>query len=320
LETEGLKLDYVIGIDLGGTWLRIAIAKNNNEKIKESILRKYILPTNLLNNDPIKKLENIIHEIAKNIIDNIACICIAAAGKLDLKKSKIIFSPHSSIRNLSLSILEENLKIPIKLINDGVAGALAEWKLCIKNDNIVYIAIGTGIGGGIVVDGHLLIGKEGNAHEFGHMIVDINGLMECKCGGRGHWEAYTSGSGLPNLCKFLSKNYNEETPLLKKVINNNFNIKDIFEYTRKGDKFGMYIINEVIKINAMAIANLVNLYDPNVISIGGGVALKNPDLIIDPLNDHVSKYSFNTPPKIIPSSLKEETSLIGAILFAMEEL
>jgi glucokinase len=320
LENEGLKLNYVIGVDLGGTWIRIAIAKNNFKDIRESIIEKYVFPTSLLNNNPIEKLESIIREVSKDKINNISCICIAAAGKLDLNKSKIVFSPHSSIRNLSLSILEENLKIPIKLINDGVAGALAEWKLCIKNNNIVYIAIGTGIGGGIVVDGHLLIGKEGNAHEFGHMIIDINGLMECKCGGRGHWEAYTSGSGLPNLCKFLSKNYNEETPLLKKVINNNFNIKDIFEYTRKGDKFGMYIMSEVTKINAMAIANLVNLYDPSIISIGGGVALKNPDLIIDPLNDYVSKYSFNTPPKIISSSLKEETSLIGAILFAMEEL
>jgi len=214
-------LDYVIGIDLGGTWLRIAIAKKNNDfkKIKESILETYVFPTNILNNNPIEKLENIIREIAKDKINDIYCICIAAAGKLDLKKSKIVFSPHSSIRNLLLSPLEENLKVPIKLINDGVAGVLAEWKLCIKNDNVVYIAIGTGIGGGIVVDGHLLIGKEGNAHEFGHMIIDINGLMECKCGGKGHWEAYTSGSGLPNLCKFLAKNYNEETLLLKKVIN-----------------------------------------------------------------------------------------------------
>lgn len=314
METEVVKL-YFIGIDIGGTWLKAAITDENYR-----ILNKISIKVKQIINSPLESLENIIKELAKDKINEIFGIGIAAAGKLDFKNFLIIFSPNSSIRNLNVTPIEEKFNKPIKLINDGVAAALAEWKIGagINYENIVFVNIGSGIGGGIIVDNHLLMGKEGNAHEFGHMIIDIYGTMVCKCGGRGHWEAYTSGNGLINYCSYLAKNFNYKTNFLNKVLFENFSTQEIFEYARKGDEFALYVINEANRINSIGMANLINLYDPEIILMGGSVVMNNIDLIINSLNSSIHEFSFNSPPKIVPSKLGENASIIGAIIFLRE--
>lgn len=306
---------YYIGIDIGGTRLKAAITDENYR-----ILNKISIEVKKIIHSPLEYLDWIIREIAKDRINEIGEIGIAAAGRLNLKKSLIVFSPNSSIRNLNIALLEEKLKKPVKLINDGVAAALAEWKMGagFGHKNVVFVNIGSGIGGGIIVDNHLLMGKEGNAHEFGHMIIDINGLMTCKCGGRGHWEAYTSGNGLPNYCSFLAKNFNYQTEFLKKVLFEGFSTREIFEYARIGDEFALHVINEANRINGIGMANLINLYDPSIILMGGSVVMNNMDLIINPLNSLIHEFSFNTPPEIVPSKLGENASIIGAIMFVRE--
>ncbi|MCS7098148.1 MAG: ROK family protein [Candidatus Methanomethyliaceae archaeon] len=310
-------MNYIIGIDMGGTWLRIAIA-NLDYKI---INKAYIKMKELLESPSIiDSLEKIIRKFAGDRINEVIEIGFAAAGKLDLNKMLIVFSPNSSLRNLSLSPLEEKLKKPIKLINDGVAAALAEWKIGsgVNHDNFVYVNIGSGIGGGIIVDEHLLIGKEGNAHEFGHMIIDIHGTLVCRCGGRGHWEAYTSGNGLLNYCSFLAKSFEIRTEFLNKVLSGNFTSREVFEYARIGDEFAYYVVKEANRLNGIGLANLINLYDPSIISMGGSVVINNIDMIINPLRFYIKELSFNTPPDIVPSKLGENAPLIGAMIFARE--
>lgn len=306
---------YFIGIDIGGTWLKAAIVDENYR-----ILNRISIEVKQIISSPLESLEYIIREIAKDRINEVVGIGIAAAGRLDLKKSLIVFSPNSSLRNLNIATLEERLNKPVKLINDGVAAALAEWKIGagLGHENIVFVNIGSGIGGGIIVDNHLLMGKEGNAHEFGHMIIDINGIMTCKCGGKGHWEAYTSGNGLPNYCSFLAKDFNYRTNFLKKVLFENFSTREIFEYARIGDEFALHVINEANRINSIGMANLINLYDPSIILIGGSVIMNNMDLIINPLISSIRELSFNSPPEIVPSKLGENASIIGAIIFVRE--
>ncbi|MCX8181711.1 MAG: ROK family protein [Candidatus Methanomethyliaceae archaeon] len=302
-----------VGIDMGGTWIRVALGTEDGV-----ILKKITAPVDPLadNASILNQLETLIIEVSGDSLKEIKGIGIAAAGKLDIKRSTIIFSPHTSIRSLSVEPLHESLKKPLTFLNDGVAAALAELRLGAGrgHDNIVYVGIGTGIGGGIVVDGHLLIGKEGNAHEMGHMIIDAGGAIECDCGGRGHWEAYTSGSGLPRLSRLLAQSFVGRTPFLERSLRAKVEAREVFEYARKGDNFALSVVREATRLNAIAMANLVNLYDPSLISVGGGVAIKNVDFVVSPLQSYVERFSFNTPPKIVPSPLGEEAPLLGSVV------
>lgn len=307
---------YAVGVDMGGTWLRVAVGTEEG-----SIIKRLVSPVDPSadNESTLRQLEASILSVTNGMWSEISGIGIATAGKLNLKESTIVYSPHTSIRSLSLHPLKERLKKPVTLLNDGVAAALSEWRLGAgkSHDNIVYVGIGTGIGGGVIVDGHLLIGKEGNAHEMGHMVIDAGGAIECDCGGRGHWEAYTSGTGLPRLCRLLARDLTkfwERTPFLDKSLSGKVEAREVFESARRGDKFAAYVVREAARLNGIAIANLVNLYDPSIVSIGGGVAIKNIDLVVLPLQPYVKLFSFNTPPKITPSPLGEDAPLLGAIL------
>jgi glucokinase len=304
---------YSVGIDMGGTWIRAAVGTEEG-----TVLKKVTVPVDPLadNTSIINQLESLILEVSCESLGEINGIGIAAAGKLDLKTSTIVFSPHTSIRALPLGTLSERLKKPVTLLNDGVAAALAEWRLGAGkgHDNIVYVGIGTGIGGGVVVDGHLVLGKEGNAHEMGHMIIDAGGAIECDCGGRGHWEAYTSGSGLPRLSRLLAQSFVGNTPFLQKSLRGKVEAREVFEYAKNGDNFALCVVREATRLNAIAIANLVNLYDPSLISVGGGVALKNQAFVVSPLQPYVERFSFNSPPKIVPSPLGEDAPLLGSII------
>lgn len=304
---------YSLGVDMGGTWIRAALGTDEG-----TILRRLTAPVDPFadNLSIIMLLEKLILDVAGEHFNDIEGVGIAAAGKLDLRRSMIIYSPHTSIRSFSVEAITEKFQKPVTLLNDGVAAALAEWRLGAGkgHDNIVYVGIGTGIGGGIVVDGHLLLGKEGNAHEVGHMVIDAGGAIECDCGGRGHWEAYTSGSGLPRLTKLLAQNFIGGTPFLEKSTQGRIEAKDVFEYARRGDSFALFVLKEATRLNAIAISNLVNLYDPSVVSIGGGVAIKNVDFVISPLQPYVERLSFNSPPKILSSPLGEDAPLLGSIL------
>ncbi|MBM5805116.1 MAG: ROK family protein [Candidatus Verstraetearchaeota archaeon] len=309
-------MGLAVGIDIGGTWIRVALGNSDAE-----ILRRKSMPVDARSGASLlRQLESLIRFVCAGDLSLVDGIGIGAAGRLNVREGTIVYSPNTSLRDVNVKALEKRLRKPVTLLNDNVAAALAERSIGIGRglDNLVYVGIGTGIGGGAVVDGRVLVGKEGNAHEMGHMIIDIEGRLECSCGGRGHWEAYTSGSGLPNFAKLLTERYGRNTPFLKEVRSQRIEAKDIFMAARRGDGFAKFVLEESANVNAMAFANLVDLYDPTVISVGGGVALKNPDLVIEPIADRLPKFAFNAPPAVVATPLREDAPLLGAILSVFE--
>ncbi|MCX8170082.1 MAG: ROK family protein, partial [Candidatus Methanomethyliaceae archaeon] len=134
----------------------------------------------------------------------------------------------------------------------------------------------------------------------------------------GHWEAYTSGNGLLNYCSFLAKSFEKRTKFLNKVLSGKFTSREVFEYARIGDEFAFYVVKETNRLNGIGLANLINLYDPSIISMGGGVAINNIDMMINPLRSYINELSFNAPPEIVSSKLGENAPLIGAMIFVRE--
>lgn len=302
-----------LGFDIGGSWVRAALATEQGEVLRKSVKRIATSSVETL----LSQIESMAKEVGGSDYHSVGGVGLGMAGRLQMREGILVDSPHTPFKGVQIrKELEERLGREVVLINDGIAATLAERVIGAgaKEDNMVYVAIGTGIGGGAVVDGNLLLGKEGNAHEMGHMIIDMEGRIGCSCGGRGHWEAYTSGSGIPEYARLLAEEYSPKTPLCDLVAEGRTEAKQIFDAARKGDGFAKHILEEASRVNAMAFANLVSLYDPRLIVVGGGVALKNVDLVIRPIAKLLPEFAFNAPPEVVATPLGEDAPLLGAVL------
>ena len=186
-------------------------------------------------------------------------------------------------------------------------------------ENLVYVTISTGIGGGVYVDGHLLIGKDGNAHEIGHITIDMEGRLQCGCGKRGHWEAYCSGMNIPNYVRLLLEGKDQKTvekSLLMKLAGGyrqKITAKGLYDAAKAGDPLSKEFVEKIGELDAIGFANIINAYDPELITVGGTVTLKNPDLVMEPIHKHVEKYALNRLPEIRITPLGEDVGLYGAL-------
>jgi len=301
----------VIVLDIGATNIRCALAckKGLIKKIKEKTNSKKLIP----------QIKDLIVRITKSL-EEIDAIGIAIAGQLDLKKGIAINLPNLEIKHLPIrDLLYDYFKKPIFLINDCTAAVLGETTFgSFKNtDNVVYVSFGSGIGGGAIVNGTLLMGKDGNALEIGHMTVDLKGSLTCSCGRKGHWEASCSGKNIPNFAKFLINNelVYPSTNLSGLLESNSLTSEILFKLAKSGDKSAIAIIEHVGKINTIGIGNIIDLLDPDLIIIGGSVALNNPDLILTPIKRNLHNYCVNRVPRIVLASLGEDSTLLGVVSF-----
>lgn len=293
----------VIAIDLGATHLRVAVV---NEKGKVATKNRESLNKSGESNKAISK--QMINQIAPLIEEyDPQAITIGSIGPLDLKKGAIVNTPNVKFNLIPIKEpLESEFNLSVKLFNDCQAAVWGEATYGAGKDlqNVVYITISTGIGGGAVVDNHLLKGVNNNAVEIGHQIVEEKYDFKCSCGkGKGHWEGIASGENLPRFFKaWLDKNNLEVDfdPTDSKAIlgqaENNETVKSF--------------VKELGKINARAISNIIVAYSPALITIGGAVTLNHPKIILDPIKDNIDH--FLKEPKIKITPLGEEITLIGA--------
>jgi len=312
---------YVVGVDLGATWVRVALSDKNGKIIGKARERTDVSDEKAISNQIVR----MVHSLCKKnsiTIANLMGVGIASAGPLDLKEGALINPTNLPFDYVPLTKpINEKLGIPAFLANDCTAAALGEKEFGAgkKLNNIVYITIGTGIGGGAIVDGHLLLGKDGNAVEIGHLTIDCEGRLECGCGKRGHWEAYCSGRNIPNYIKMRLEEINEElkrrSTLSKKA---QLSSQDLFEAAKMGDKISLQLVEELGVLNAIGFANVINAYDPSLITVGGTVALKNEDFVLPPIKRHVKDYTVNRLPEIVITPLGEDTGIYGGIAIVLK--
>lgn len=292
---------FVIGVDIGATNLRVCLGNEKEIIIKKNVKtdRKIFL------NQVISLIKDVSKGVNKNEIRGISIGC---AGLIDRKRGMILNSPNLKIKNFPLvKPLRRIFKLPIILLNDCVAAVLGEkfFGKFKKEENLVYLTISSGIGAGIIINNNLLLGSRGNAHEVGHMVIDEKRRLRCSCGKYGHWEAYCSGRGIPKFLRLLSKSYGYKldcsTP------------EEFFEKCRKKDKFALFALNEIGRYNSIGISNIVSLYEPSTLILGGAVALNNFSLIVSSFKKHISKYCLLPLPKIRKASLGEDVVLYGTL-------
>lgn len=289
-------LNKIIGVDLGATKIAAGLVTkdgrvSNQMKIKTQASQ-----------GPKKIIDNLVNLIRQYKSFKVG---LAVAGQIDIKKGKIIFAPNMScLNNFSLvSTLQEKLgkRFKIKIDNDANCFALAENKFGAGKGvkNIVCLTLGTGIGGGVIIDNRLYHGQ-GFGSELGHMIIESNGRL-CPCGKRGHLEAYASGGA-------IERRY-------KKIADKKLSATEIEKKAKQGDKIAKQIYKEASQYLARGLASLVNILDPEIIIIGGGVGVRS-QLIYKYFKPEIEKNIFfkDRRVKIQKSKLGEKAGIIGAAM------
>jgi len=277
----------------------------------------------------IRQLANMVLKVTSGFgLDRIEGVGVASAGTLDPERKMIKVFANLPFNEIPVvDPLENELRVPVRLLNDCSTAVVGEkfFGAGREFENLVYITISTGIGGGVYVDGRLLFGKDGNAHEVGHMTIDMEGRLPCGCGKRGHWEAYCSGENIPNYARLLLHGREKELEgsILSKFVGGdiqNLTAKSIYDAAKLGDSLSLQIVEEIGKANAIGFSNVVNLYDPELITVGGTVALKNPKLVINPIERYLPEYSLNRIPRVMITPLGGDAVLYGALAIIFKDV
>lgn len=303
------------GVDLGATNLRVAIGPADGT-IAASIRQRTPHHTrgDAVADDIIGALETACGDAGISIAD-LQAVGIGSIGPLDLDEGAVT-------RGVNLPIdgpipLVDPLKAvidgPVRLVNDAVAGIIGEHEFEDAPDNAVFLTISTGIGGGAIVDGHVLIGRSGNAGEVGHFIVDPERRLECGCGRSGHWEAYCAGRNIPTFARHL----HDATGVTTTLSLGELDAAAVFNDPT--DRLASRVIEGLTTYNTIGVANLIHAFAPERVTIGGAVALRNPRHIIEPIKDRVPDVLMTTPPEIRATPHGEDAVLYGALAVALGE-
>jgi glucokinase len=320
-----VKGEHWIGIDLGGTWVRVVLSDEEGHfvaKISEKVDKSSAAA---IGHQMIRLARFLCNKHGFDI-KSVNGAGIAATGPLIQKEGALIHPTAMPFDYVPLTKpVSEELGIPSCLINDAAGAALGEKMFGAAKglDNYAYITISTGIGCGAIVNGTLLLGKDGNAHEVGHIVIDFEGRLKCGCGKRGHWEAYCSGSNIPNFIRMrlieMPEKAVKESLLLKRIGGNMSRLaaSDLFAAAKEADNVSLKLVKEIGVLNAIGFANVVNAYDPSLITVGGTVTLKNKKMVMSPITKHVKDYVINRIPKIMVTPLGDDIGLYGAIATAL---
>lgn len=315
-----MREDLFIGIDLGGTNIKGAlVAWDGTVPAKKET-------ATLANAGPeavAGRIAGMIGELAEeaaSVGKKVLGIGIGIPGLPDQDKGEVVFAPNLYWRNVPLvRYLRQSTNLPVFLENDANAAALGEQWLGAGrgSQNMIMITIGTGVGGGLIINGRLYSGASGSAGEIGHTVVDPEGLV-CSCGRRGCLETMSSATAMTRMAR-EAMDRGRET-ILARI--ENLNARDIFQAAQAGDEAAREIIETAAFYLGLGLGNLVNIFNPDTIIVGGGVA-RAGDILFNPLRRQTLAWSLESSAaavKIIPAELGNDAGFFGAARLVMERI
>lgn len=312
------KMKKLIGIDLGGTTVKFAILTENGE-----IQQKWSIETNV-QNEGKKIVPNIIESINHHLTlyglsaDDFLGIGMGSPGTVDRQQGTVI-----GAYNLNWSTLqpvkeqvESGTGIAFYIDNDANVAALGErWKGAGENGaDVVFVTLGTGVGGGIIADGHLIHGKVGAAGEIGHIVVEPNGY-HCTCGNQGCLETVASATGVVRLARDFAEKFAGASDL-KQLIDDGQEVtsKTVFDLAKQSDRLALIVVDKLYYYLGLACGNIANVLNPDAIVIGGGVSAAG-DMLLKGVEGYFNKFAFpqvRTSTKVKLAQLGNDAGVIGA--------
>ncbi|MFQ6170569.1 ROK family glucokinase [Oryzobacter sp. R7] len=308
-----------IGLDIGGTKVAGGVVDADG-----SVLRTARRDTPHRSTSP-RVVEDTIVSVVDELLgapgaEDVVAVGIGAAGFVAADRSTVVFAPHLSWRNEPLrDALGQRVDLPIFVDNDANAGIWAEHRFGAGRgeSHLVMVNLGTGIGGGIVIDGHVIRGRFGIAGEFGHMQVVPDGIR-CECGNRGCWEQYASGNALVREARSLmSAGSPVVSDLFDRVGGRPEDLTGplVTEAAREGDALAVELLGEIGRWLGVGMANLAAALDPGTFVVGGGVSAAG-ELLLAPAREafrrQLTGRGYRPEARIVAAELGNEAGLVGA--------
>jgi glucokinase len=320
-----VKAEYLVGVDLGGTKILAGVFNSSLKCVGRSKM------STKSERGPESVIERVAHCV-QDVVDEcdldlkqVRGVGLGAPGSVDPENGRVMFAGNLGWKDVPLKReLEEHLRIPVFLQNDGNICTLGvhEMELEGRPRNMVGLFLGTGIGGGLILEGKLFSGFTRTAGEVGHMVLEVNG-PKCTCGNRGCWEALASRSALFRQVQQAVKE-GQKTLLTSMLGEDLRDLRsgDLRKAIRQGDKFVQHMVEEAAKYTGVAVANLINVLNPEVLVLGGGLmdALENEmmPVVIETAREHAFPGS-DKGVKILPSKLGDDAGITGGAVLARRE-
>ena len=312
-------MEYYLGIDLGGTNIVAALVDKNARIVaKDTVRTNMPRSTDSICDDMAMLCQKLLAGAGLTFAD-VPWVGIGSPGMIC--GNVIVYSANLDFHNVSLAeLLSQRMGVPVLLENDGNAAALGELFAGAGkgHSSLIEITLGTGVGGGIVIDGKVYSGSTGAAGEVGHMVIHPGGRL-CTCGHRGCLEAYCSAVALRAMTQEALES-NPESKMKDFLKNGKVSAKTAFDAARAGDEAGAQVVEEFLEHLAMGIANLTYILQPEIICLGGGVAYEG-DAIVLPLRERLAQmthFNENQRPQIVAGVLGNDAGLIGAALQGLQ--
>lgn len=310
---------YAFGVDLGGTTVKLGLFRSDG-----ALVEKWEIPTR-----PENHGENLLPDIAQAVLGKLAEKGIMASDVEGIGMGVPGAVLHDSYVKPCVNLdqwggfdvaekLSALCKLPVKILNDANAAALGEMSQGGGKgyQNVVFVTLGTGVGGGIIVDGKLLSGVHGAGGEIGHIKVKNDDESVCGCGKHGCLEQYASATGIVNSAKRVLEDKNLETELRKFE---DLTCKDIFDCAKQGDRAALGLVEEMTQLLGKAIAAISCVCDPDIVVIGGGVS-KAGDIVLDGIKKAFRQFAFPASEETLftMAKLGNDAGIYGGVRMILE--
>src|ERR1043165_2946790 len=307
----------VFAVDLGGTHLRVALVDDSGKILKQ-------LKQETPRGESAGCIVNALANAAEQWSDEkqrVVAVSIMVPGAVDSDKAVVVQAPNlPSLVNFNLkAALQERLGWPVFLENDANAAAVGEMWLGAARGcrDVMSVTLGTGVGGGVILDGKLWRGSHGSAGEIGHTTVDPFSGLKCKCGNIGCLELFASATAIVRMTREMMSSF-PETSLKSEGLT----AEKVYDAGRQGDELALAVFKRMGMYLGIGLANLINLIDPQIIVLTGGV-VNGWDLFACEMNRQVEERAFRVTAqqvKIAKAECGDNAGLLGAAKLALQDL
>lgn len=311
---------YKLGIDLGGTNIVAGVVDKKYKIVAKASCKTAVPRPESEICDSMAEVAKKAVEKAKLTMDDIESVGIGVPGAVNPKTGVIEYSANLFFHNWEVvEMMEERLGKKVHIENDANAAALGEYLAGSAKGarNAVAITLGTGVGGGIIIDGKIYSGSNFAGAELGHMVIVKDG-KECACGRRGCWETYASATGLINLTKQKILSEKLEFSYMLKLCDgdiNKVNGRTAFDAMRDGDPTAKSVVEEYISYLSCGLVNIINIFQPDILCIGGGISNEGENLL-GPVRSYVERERYtkhnDKQTVICKCTLGNDAGIIGA--------
>lgn len=310
-----------VGVDIGGTNLKAGLVDESGVLLATQKMKV----ASIADDEGLAwTVASLVQELARTVnipVSDVASVGVGVPGTVEIRSGSINYTCNLPLRNVPLrKLFHRYLSIPLYIENDANCAALAEYLVGAGRDSkrFVTVTLGTGVGAGIVHNGKIYHGANGMAGEVGHMVIQRDGLP-CPCGRRGCWERYASATALKRLTAEALAAH-PDSILAQVVAENEGRVsgQSAFIAARRGDPVGQQVCDEYVDYLACGVVNVVNIFQPDTLAIGGGVSNEAEEQLLLPVRQRVARESIpcgrDRRTRIVKAELGNRAGLIGAAL------